>query len=122
MRNLRLSFAVLVTAATLCADPALVSAQCNWAGDPVCSPGTGGPFQTCSRAVVPTDGCFLSADGGMGTSCTYMSMSSTQTLRAVQTMTATRPSAFCEWRCGTATCLVRLSDGLPVELMNFRVE
>ncbi len=88
----------------------------------MCSPGTSGPYQTCSRSVVPTDACNLDASGGMGTSCTDMTPGFFVVLMAVQTMTANQASAYCEWGCGAATCRIELSDGLPVELMEFSVD
>lgn len=92
---------------------------------PTCAPGGGGPYSVCSRIVYPSDACFLDMNNSMGTICAETTLSTSAPvvvrLMAVQTMTSLQASAYCEWGCGVATCRIEMSDGLPVELMEFSV-
>ncbi len=102
--------------------PALSYAQCNWVFAPNCGPGSSGPYQSCSRIVNPSDACNLDSNAGNGTICSDSGAFSGVNLIASQTNSAFQASAFCNWGCGAEDCIVRLSDGLPVELMDFSIE
>ncbi len=99
------------------------ASQCPWDGSPDCSPALA-PYASCYRSVDLTaaQGCLTPTNNGMGTVCSPGGPVMGATLLFVsQTAMALRPSAFCQWNCGGEVCLIRLSDGLPVELMDFSV-
>ncbi len=100
-------------------------AQCPWDAAPDC--GTGAPpFSMCDRNLAAAYACQAPVNNGNGTVCNPASAAATFILAATQTNAAFQSSAFCSWNCtngtGSATCRINLSDGLPIELMEFSVE
>lgn len=98
------------------------SAQCPWDGAPDCGTGAG-PFSMCDRNFATGQSCQPPANNGNGTACNpSASAGGVYILSASQTSTAVQGSAFCSWNCGGEICRINLSDGLPVELMEFSID
>ena len=114
--------AILVLAAVL-AQPAAVEAQCMVAGAMV---GTYTSMGTTTKTYVlkylnGTYNCSLTNMMNVD-DCNASPSANTMTLSAVAFNAATNPS--CAWNCtgGCGTVTIGISDGLPVELMEFSVE
>jgi hypothetical protein len=104
--------------------PEALAQTCNWNGPPDCQPQAGtGPFSSCVRSAVTND-CLAPTNNGMGTSCfPNVAVRSTTLFSAAQSNTMYQASAFCNWACaGGQTCRINLSDGLPVDLLDFEVD
>ncbi len=103
-------------------------AYCPWEGAPGCVPSGAPPYSMCDRNVASNVSCQAPMNNGAGTVC-VPSIADTSAINffATQTMAADRAAAFCRWQCttsgtaGSANCRINLSDGLPVELMEFSV-
>ncbi len=107
---------------------AAMAAPCPWDATVACSPGAMS-FQKCTRALAESVFCGPAMTNGNATACNPTTPAGLTALMASQPVTANRASAFCSWDCNfpnttgdTANCRIRLSDGLPVELMEFSID
>ncbi len=100
----------------------IVLAQCNWAGLPSCM-GAPPPYSMCTRvhtmSITMLPSCTY-MNNGNGTDCDIEGSD----FKASQSMAGSQASAFCQWSCygGTQSCRIELSDGLPVELLEFSID
>ncbi len=106
--------------------------QCPWEGAAGCTPYGSPPFAMCDRNVASNRSCQAPMNNGAGTICNP-SIADTDAIgffvTQTHTMATVRSAAFCSWQCTTTvtpptmvTCRIQLSDGMPIELMDFSVE
>ncbi len=99
--------------------------QCPWEGAAGCAPYGAPPFTMCDRNLASNYSCQAPVNNGAGTICvpsaadtSAINFFATQT----NTMASVRSAAFCSWSCSGEICRIQLSDGMPIELMDFSVE